>query len=217
MQQRVASLLAVTASATIALAACSPVSGSGGDSPNNEETGPSETAEFDGSKMVVGQSALTVVPPSQSSSGKPTDLSRLEIKAGEMQNGLCNAQIQVFYANDEAKQRLLAPEESDDPSLLDDVFQVSSAIDPGREGHGEVSEDGSTVTVEFKCATSDEPKTSAGATSSSAVVTDIEAQGQTAFRWAFTVNSAGTIIPTETGQLAGTRMTLGDDGVFVQS
>lgn len=100
--------------------------------------------------------------------------------------------------------------------MLDDVFQVSSDIDTGRKSHGEVSEDGSTVTVEFTCATTDEPKSSGEATSQSAVVTDIEAQGQTAFLWAFTVNSTGAIIPTETGQLAGTRMTLADDGAFVQ-
>lgn len=216
MQPRVLPPLLLVASATIGLAACSTSPGSGGHVPNEEGVGSSETAEFDGTQMVVGQGALTVIPPDQSSSGKPSDISRLEIEAGEMHNGLCNAQIQVFYASDEAKQRLLAPKDAGDPSLLDDVFQVSSDIDTGRKSHGEVSEDGSTVTVEFTCATTDEPKSSGEATSQSAVVTDIEAQGQTAFLWAFTVNSTGAIIPTETGQLAGTRMTLADDGAFVQ-
>jgi predicted small secreted protein len=216
MQRRALLPFSVAVSATVVLAACSPAPGSGGQDPSEDGSDSTQAAEFDGSQMVIGQGALTVNPPDQSSSGKPTDISRLEITAGEMKDGLCNAQIQVFYASDEAKQRLLTPSDSGEVPLIDDVFQASSTNDPGRKSHGSVADDGSTVTVEFSCATTDEPTTSGEATSSSAVVTDIEAQGQTAMLWAFTVNSTGAIIPTETGQLAGNRMTLADDGAFVQ-
>lgn len=221
MYQKVLPVFLIAASTAIGLAACSPASSSGPSQPAPVEDGgssqtDSSTTEFSGSQMVIGQDKLAVVPPAQTSSGNPSDITRLEIAAGEMQNGLCNAQISIAYANEQAKQRLLTADDSDEIPLLEDVFQVADDIEPGNPGHGEVAEGGSVVKVDFRCATSTEPQTNASTTFSSSVFTDIEAEGDGAFRWAFTMDSTGAIIPTETGQLDGNRMTFADDGAFVQ-